>query len=348
MTKILSKQIVRGIAAVSLATVMAVGGNVAGIRTEGVTVSVHAVQAEQEPTISIDGNTMTRAEFLTWRTQRNIQWFRTVEGSILPAGVVFFELNEGNFFSLGEWHNETTINLIQLQGAVSEPSSNVEIATPVPVVTPSPAISATQPQRSNYEIMRSLGASIVHSSQLRASNPQGLHPSQLPFWYPEAIEWMLSDEYVYLVRQEFYRLVNEHRVAYGVSPLEINPYLEDYADLRSRELRVQFSHTRPDGSRAVGVLSANPRFVVIAENISGTGHTNISPDPIEQAYRTFSGWRQSTRGHNENMLSLLAPHVTMALGLVPELTVSGNEGRYIVTIGGNVFVTGYGEGWSKN
>jgi len=346
MTKILSKQIVRGIATVSLAIIMAVGGNVAGIRLEGITVRVHAAQAEQEPTISVDGNIMTRAEFLTWRTQRNIQWFRTVEGSILPAGVVFFELNEGNSFSLGEWHNETTINLIQLQGVVSEPSGNVEIATPVPVVTPSPAVSATQPQRSNYEIMRSLGASMVHSSQLRASNPQGLHPSQLPFWYPEAIEWMLSDEYVYLVRQEFYRLVNEHRVAQGVSSLEVNPSLEDYADLRSKELRVQFSHTRPDGSRAVGILSTTPRLVAVAENISGGGI--FTSDPKEHAYSIFSGWRRSTRGHNENMISAFDSHITMALGFAPELVVSANGERYIASAGGNVFIAGYGEGILEN
>lgn len=55
----------------------------------------------------------------------------------------------------------------------------------------------------------------------------------------EAIDYMLSVEYVDAVRTEFYRLLNEHRVSNGLKELEINSELQDYADIRADEQRTR-------------------------------------------------------------------------------------------------------------
>ena len=167
--------------------------------------------------------------------------------------------------------------------------------------------------------------------------PANVHPSQLPRWYPEAIEWVLTDENIYLVRQEFYRLVNEHRAAHGLRPLEVNLALQDYADIRAAELAVKFSHTRPDGS---DFGSGWHSSLVYVENASSVG--TVNPDPLLQALNRFNRWRNSD-AHNRNMLTDFAPHVAMAFGMVPTLVPCSVEGEYRVT-SGTIFIAGYGDG----
>jgi len=179
--------------------------------------------------------------------------------------------------------------------------------------------------------------------------PQEIHPSQLPNWYPEAIEWMLSDEYVYIARQEIARRINEHRVAHGLRPLEINLALQDYADIRAAEirnqaaLRIRLSHTRPDGSAAGSGWYNSQNYINtrFAENITGGGI--LPSDPIELG-RSIDTWKNSY-GHNRHMLYDFDPHITMAIGIAPALTLvmHGEVGRFEVT-SGIVFATGYGEG----
>ena len=174
---------------------------------------------------------------------------------------------------------------------------------------------------------------------------QPVHPSQLHPWYQEAIDWMLTDEYVYLVRQEFYRLVNEHRLAHGLRQLEVNHYLEVYADIRAGEityqaniLRVRISHTRLDGSRFYsGWNDSNSRAV--AENASGGG--SLPSCPLQHAYNSFTGWRSSD-AHNRIMLLDVEPQVTMAFGISPTLVI-GSGGNFRVH-SGNIFLLGYGDG----
>ena len=145
---------------------------------------------------------------------------------------------------------------------------------------------------------------------------------------------MLSEEYADAVRQEFYRLLNEHRKAHGLRELEVNLELQEYADIRADEQRERFGHTRPDGTRAGSGWhnSWNVMNSRYAENAIKTGA--ITPDPNSAALGIFTIWRESA-GHNRHMLYKFDANITMALGIAPRLDDNG----FVTT--GAIFATGY-------
>jgi len=149
-------------------------------------------------------------------------------------------------------------------------------------------------------------------------------------------ESMLTNQYKNAVRQEFYRLINTHRKANMLRELEVNTDLEIYADIRAAEQRIRFGHTRPDGSPAGSGWYNSQNFMNtrFAENARSV--TSLNPDPRITANEIFTAWRNSP-GHNAHMLYDFSQHITMALGIAPEL--SGD--RRSVT-SGSIFATGYG------
>jgi len=94
--------------------------------------------------------------------------------------------------------------------------------------------------------------------------------------------------------QEMLRLVNEFRAENGKKPLELIPErdIQNYTDLRARELSTLFSHTRPDGS-SVGDYSGLNGLYLVGENISA-GRKTI--------YEAVESWKKSP-GHRRNMLN---------------------------------------------
>jgi len=196
------------------------------------------------------------------------------------------------------------------------------LPTPAPTVTPapSPAPPTTVIEQDNATI----AAMTVKEREEWARNATT----------EQRFEWALSAEYTNAVRDEFYRLVNEHRVAHGVPELEVCPALQAHADIRAAELAISFSHTRPDGSRSGSGSGA------VLENIAGTGQYLSRDgerlvDPTTRAYGVFSLWRNST-GHNRNLLrhEPTSP-LLMAFGLNPIVDERGN-----VISTGAVFVLG--------
>ena len=125
------------------------------------------------------------------------------------------------------------------------------------------------------------------------------------------------------IRQEFYFLVNNHRRANGLRELAENKSLQQYADIRSAELRILFSHTRPDGSEAGSGWhnSQNTMNTRFAEN-AASARTIDPNDARASADRFFSSWRESS-GHNRHMLYDFSPQITMALGL--DLKISNDS-----------------------
>lgn len=109
----------------------------------------------------------------------------------------------------------------------------------------------------------------------------------------------------------FLKLVNEERVSVGVSPLSSNAYLNGRAQVRSREIMKNFSHTRPDGQKWSTVIDTNLYpYRSIGENIcmtpyAGTGTSDEwvgSPAQIEAtASRIFTLFKNSP-GHYANMI----------------------------------------------
>jgi uncharacterized protein YkwD len=150
----------------------------------------------------------------------------------------------------------------------------------------------------------------------------------------EAQEYMLSAEYANTVRNEFYKLLNEHRVANGLRKLEVNLELQAYADIRADEQRTRSGHTRPNGSYAGSgwhdsYNHLNSRY---AENSLSTGVINA--DPKDEALKIFTAWKES-KGHNKHFLYKFDSRITMALGIAPKLDDNG----YVTT--GAIFATGY-------
>ncbi len=150
----------------------------------------------------------------------------------------------------------------------------------------------------------------------------------------QTVEYMLSQEYVDAMRQEFYRMLNEYRVSNGLRALEVNTELEKYADTRAAELRTLFSHTRPDGSWAGSGWhnSYNHMNSRYAENAGGTGA--ISTNPKDTAENMFTRWKKSL-GHNAHMLYGFSDKITMAFGVYPEFDDQGWVSS------GLIFATGY-------
>lgn len=150
----------------------------------------------------------------------------------------------------------------------------------------------------------------------------------------EAQEYMLSVEYSDAVRNEFYRLLNEHRVANGLRKLEVSLELQAYADVRADEQRTRFGHTRPDGTSAGSGWhnSWNVMNSRYAENCTSSGR--LHPDPLNTALGIFTRWKESS-GHNRHMLYSFDPKIKMAFGIVPKLDDKG-----FVTSGA-IFATGY-------
>ena len=138
----------------------------------------------------------------------------------------------------------------------------------------------------------------------------------------KSTEYMLSVEYADAVRKEFYRLLNEHRAAYGLRELAVNLELQRYADIRAAEQRLRLGHTRPDGSPAGSGWrnSKKPTNTWFAENVVGVGV--LGSDPVDVATCIFTKWKNSP-GHNRHMLYNFDPQITMAFGIAPELEENG-------------------------
>lgn len=85
--------------------------------------------------------------------------------------------------------------------------------------------------------------------------------------------------------QEVVRQVNMERTKRGLNPLRVDANLSAAANIRAREITEKFSHTRPDGSRAVSVSN-----FAYAENIARGQKT---PDKVMAAWLTSEGHRQN-------------------------------------------------------
>ena len=176
------------------------------------------------------------------------------------------------------------------------------------------------------------------STPSKPSTPSGssapsVQPDR-PLTGTEAETYMLSAEYVEAVRTEFYRLLNEHRVANGLRELAINLELQAYADVRADELRIRFEHTRPDGTAAGSgwYNSGNAINTRYAEN--GTGVRTLNTDPKAVANRIFTNWSRSPN-HNRHMLYSFDSRITMAFGFAPKLNSNGSVESAAI------FATGY-------
>jgi len=142
------------------------------------------------------------------------------------------------------------------------------------------------------------------------------------------IEYMLSDAYIEAVREEFYRLLNEHRRNHGLREVQVNLELQAFADVRAGELlnRAGGMHERPNN------LPLNDdRWYSFGENAASV--TILDPDPQITARHTFNRWRNS-EGHNRHMLWDFDDRIVIGFGMAPTINVQNN------VVSGAIFASG--------
>lgn len=88
------------------------------------------------------------------------------------------------------------------------------------------------------------------------------------------------------------RLTNEERVKAGLPALAYNNVLEEGAMIRAQEIIVNFSHTRPDGSKFYSVFDGSYAFSAMGENLAAGFNTAAS---------VVDGWMNS-EVHRANIL----------------------------------------------
>ena len=93
---------------------------------------------------------------------------------------------------------------------------------------------------------------------------------------------------------EVYEITNNYRSLVGVPSLTLDSFLVEAANIRAKELRDSFSHTRPNGSSCFTVLSElGISYGTACENIAAGYSSSQS---------VMEGWRSSS-GHYQNIIS---------------------------------------------
>ena len=89
-------------------------------------------------------------------------------------------------------------------------------------------------------------------------------------------------------------LVNKERASYGLKPVKVSPKLSGAANIRAKEIKQLFSHTRPDGSSCfTAITEAGITYRSAAENIA---YGQKSPQAV------MTAWMNS-EGHRVNILN---------------------------------------------
>lgn len=84
-------------------------------------------------------------------------------------------------------------------------------------------------------------------------------------------------------------LVNKERNAYGLQPVKVSPLLSESANIRASELKVNFSHTRPNGTICFTAMSElGIQYRSAAENIA---YGQKNPESVMNAWMNSSGHR---------------------------------------------------------
>ena len=123
-------------------------------------------------------------------------------------------------------------------------------------------------------------------------------------------EFVYDVEYIEkAVEKRFMEYVNEERKAVGVQQLKTNDVLMKSSKIRSKELPVKFSHTRPDGTICYTAIENINQFGWHGENIAMHGGyaefnnlDTIDAEIDSTAWKLFDQFKKSTKGHYENMI----------------------------------------------
>lgn len=129
-------------------------------------------------------------------------------------------------------------------------------------------------------------------NRIECGDTPGTEVPEQPEETPEVSPEEQNQAYVYGMR--ITELVNEHRAAAGLAPVEYSVELSRAAQTRAYEIETSFSHTRPNGSNFSTVLKEQGiSYRYSGENIAWG---QKSPEEVVNA------WMNSA-GHRANILS---------------------------------------------
>jgi len=126
---------------------------------------------------------------------------------------------------------------------------------------------------------------------------------------------VVTDSDIAKIKKGFLKLVNKERAKKGAQPLRNNSALNAAANIRSRELLENFSHTRPDGQPFHSALSSNGYTIYnTGENIQYTSHLSGDftdkndlftgrNDQIVAAYTLMFDKFKNSPDHYSNMMN---------------------------------------------
>ncbi len=120
---------------------------------------------------------------------------------------------------------------------------------------------------------------------------------------------MISTETLWRIEEGFLKLVNEERKSLGLAPITHNKVLDDAAQVRSAELIVSYSHTRPNGEKySTAIDKESYRYAIVGENVyavygtrTGKKEYVINDEQIEYIYTKFFNDFKQSPIHYENM-----------------------------------------------
>lgn len=238
------------------------------------------------------------------------------QGTVTPQMACTVLLRFCNITPVGQtpdWSYETAIAKAQSIGIAPSEGLNGSVITRSAVAIMayrSAQFTEARSEAYNAELDANWAATQQMVAEEKAQMEQQEAQKQL------LLETINLDTFADEIRQEFYLLLNNHRRSNGMRELEINPALQNYADIRAAEVRTYYGHTRPDKT-AAGSGWHNSQNMVnsrYAENIISLGMYDIDTDAKTIATIFFEGWKQSS-GHNKHMLYNFNDNITMALGL---------------------------------
>ncbi len=122
----------------------------------------------------------------------------------------------------------------------------------------------------------------------------------------------ITQEMLWTIEEGFHRLVNEERARLGLDPYLYKKGLDDAAQIRSAELIINYSHTRPDGTPCYSVIE-DPnalRLLMIGENIYGAYGNALdsqqkftgTQEELELICTSYFNAFKNSPGHYANMI----------------------------------------------
>ncbi|XBG92065.1 GBS Bsp-like repeat-containing protein [Enterococcus cecorum] len=224
---------------------------------------------------------IARVEVPTWSTanQSDLVWYKATKQSdgsyIVHVNIKNHKNNRGNYTShVYLWHpdgSNTAINIGQ-----------TDLTKPIQE-QPKPT---EQPGKTDNQ----------QSGNANTGNTtEPTKPTEQP---GKTEEPQVRELDVEKIKSEIVRLVNNERLAKGLSSLNVDSDLEDSAKVRSVEIQSKYDHVRPDGSMYDTVFSKDDRE--ISENANQNWHiAGLSEEQIAETL--FTSWKNSPN-HYKNML----------------------------------------------